>query len=75
MQAINNRGYSKENLGLAGPQSHLFKAPGAFCCPLVRQRKPATLGTPQGQVPHGVTTHLSISSRLSTSCFFSALMA
>lgn len=47
-QAINNRGYSKENLGLAGPQSHLFKAPGAFCCPLVPPTQASHPGHPPG---------------------------
>lgn len=75
MQAINNRRYLKENLGLAGPQSHLFKAQEHSAALWYHQPKPALLGTLQGQAPHGVTTHLSISSRLSTSCFFSALMA
>lgn len=48
MQAINNRRYSKENLGLAGPQSHLFKAPGAFCCPLVPPTQASHPGHPPG---------------------------
>lgn len=75
MQAINNRRSSKENLGLAGPRVTSSKPQEYSAALWHHQPRPAILGPLQGQVPCGVTTHLSISSRLSTSCFFSALMA
>lgn len=62
------------------PQGHFFKAPAAFSCLLEPpvQPRPAVLSslqTPGYWETPNLNTHLSISSRLSTSCFFSALMA